>query len=141
MLIEKVKNINFQTLNHHLTIVVSNDVHESREKRGHGLPFHVPNDSIRALHSTNGLGHSFIFVPHDVDEGEVVHEAYHAVWTIMKFINATHENEIMAYTLTFIVREIYKTLNKYKQDTVPKVAKAVIKQELKEKSKKDLTKS
>ena len=113
---EKIKNINFQTLNHDLTIVISNDVHKSREIRGHILgPTDLPPENIRAMHSTNGLGKSFLFIPHDADVGEVAHESYHCVWTVMKFINAQHENEIVAYALTFVVRSVHDTLKAYHQ--------------------------
>jgi hypothetical protein len=115
MLKEKEKKIRLQTLNHDLVIVVSNSVHDSRNKRGHVFGLHLPTENIRALHSTNGLGCSYIFMPYDADIGEIAHEAYHVCWTIMKFINAEHENEIMAYTLTFIVREVEKTIKAYKK--------------------------
>lgn len=49
---------------------------------------------------------AYIFLPLRYDIEYVTHESFHCVWHLMDYIGAEHENEIMAYHLSYLVQGI-----------------------------------
>jgi accessory gene regulator protein AgrB len=50
---------------------------------------------------------------HDPSVKTIAHEVFHVVWRIMAHIGATHENEVMAYHVGYLVHAITENLYKY----------------------------
>ena len=109
---EYTKHLIVKVLNHEVYIVVTGDVKESRIRRTRLLGDVDLHPHVRALFSSNGCGVSFIFLPLDCENYVRCHEAYHCVNEIMRFIGANHENEVVAYTLSYLIDEIDKFLEK-----------------------------
>jgi hypothetical protein len=49
---------------------------------------------------------SYLFLPTNAISNPIVHEAYHAVSNMFRWIEAAHEEEIFAYHLGYLVQEI-----------------------------------
>jgi hypothetical protein len=101
---ERSLNLTVQPFGYRVKVIVSNNVHLSAHKRIPGIQI---DDSWAACHCgiTNQLV-SFIFLPSNVTAGTIAHEVFHCTWHIMRQIGADHENEVMAYTLSYLVDEI-----------------------------------
>ena len=60
---------------------------------------------------------SYIFLPIRADSNQIVHESYHAICRIMRWIEAEHEEELFAYHLSYVVQMIVqdqkKAIEKY----------------------------
>lgn len=105
---ETVRTVIIQPYGYRLRIVVTTDLQQTIEKRHLNVP---PNIGAFHAYSPDSMC-STIFLPKEVGPGTVAHEAYHCVWNIMENIGATHENEVIAYTLGFVVEHVYTTLVK-----------------------------
>ena len=103
---EITKKVRFEIFPIDLIIVVSNDVKQSRSNRNKLLGV-IPHDHYSAFHYQCGTT-SYIFLKYDATPGIIAHEAFHCVWSIFEVIGAEHNNEVMAYTLWFIVNDIHK---------------------------------
>jgi hypothetical protein len=57
------------------------------------------------LYSTN-RARSYLFLHTDALSNQIVHEAYHTVSNIFRWIEAEHEEEVFAYHLGYLVQEI-----------------------------------
>ncbi len=55
---------------------------------------------------------SYLIFKIGADSNHITHESYHAVCTMFKWIGATHEEELFAYHLGYIVREVTKDQSK-----------------------------
>lgn len=105
---ERIKRLDIDPFNYRVYIVITSSVQLSAAKRG------VPvGDVVGAFHMTpdNGALTSQIVLPLDADPAVVAHEAFHCVWHIMQAIGAQMENEVMAYTLTYLITEILRFMN------------------------------
>lgn len=102
--------------NYTVTIVTSDNIHQSAEKRGI-----IATASWEAMHcgASSGL-FSYIFLPDKARADIIAHESFHCVWHIMKMIGAEHENEVMAYTLSYLVGEITAFIQNEKRPRRPK---------------------
>lgn len=88
-------------------VILTDDVNNSRSGRSHFLgPWReLPNTG--ACHSgMENEGRSYIFLPYELRVDYIAHEAYHCIVRILEYIGASHEEEIVAYFLGYIVREI-----------------------------------
>jgi hypothetical protein len=52
--------------------------------------------------------YSYLVFKMNADSNQITHECYHAVSTLFKWIGATHEEELFAYHLGYLVREVTK---------------------------------
>jgi hypothetical protein len=83
------------------------------DKHGFAESSHKIKESMYACHLFNSdKKDSIIFLPIDTGLGTAVHESYHAVCRLFKYIDAEHEEEIFAYHLDYLVSEITKLQNK-----------------------------
>lgn len=76
----------------------------------------IKNDdrTVSAYHCSHpGEGTSWILYKHDPNIDTIVHEVFHVVWRIMKYIGADFENEVMAYHVGYIVKRITSNLFKF----------------------------
>lgn len=90
-----------------VTVILTDDVNNSRSGRSHFLgPWReLPNTG--AVHSgMENEGRSFIFLPHEFRIDYIVHESYHCIVRILEYVGASHEEEIVAYFLGYLVSEI-----------------------------------
>lgn len=102
---EKVLLIDFPQYAYTVKVVVTNNVYTSGVKHLPGQP--PPNELWFAFHTgVPGRSLSLIVLPLEAGVSTISHEAFHCVWEIMQHIGADHENEVMAYTLGYLVREI-----------------------------------
>lgn len=105
---EKLHKLDIAPFNYEVNIVLTENIADSRIKRNRTLGS-VSKDDLTgtvALHcAVHDKPISYIFLPFESDIGYVAHECFHCVWRIMKFIGAEHENEVMAYTLGYLVRQ------------------------------------
>ena len=93
------------------------DIKESMDKicdkHGFAASSHKIKDTMYACHLHNiNKKDSIIFLPMDVGLGSAVHESYHAICHLFKYIGAEHEEELFAYNLDYLVSEITKMQNK-----------------------------
>ena len=51
---------------------------------------------------------SYLIFKMEADSNQVSHECYHALCSMFRWINATHEEELFAYHLGYLVREVCK---------------------------------
>lgn len=73
----------------------------------------IKNDgrNVSGYHCSNPEdGVAWILLRHDPKIETIVHETFHTVWRMMKFIGAEFENEVMAYHNGYIVRKITDNL-------------------------------
>lgn len=63
-------------------------------------------NETEAFTSSSMNGYATIHLKPNAAIGTIAHEAYHAVVGMMKFVGATHENEVIAYHLGYIVDKI-----------------------------------
>lgn len=54
--------------------------------------------------------HSYLIIPYGCGAGTVAHEVSHAVWAMLKYIGAEAENEVQAYCIGHIVRNVTTAL-------------------------------
>lgn len=101
-----------------VTVIVSDDIHESARRR---IPDMEPNANWGAMTATvNSELHSLIFLPDNVASGTIAHESFHVLWHLMRHIGAEFENEVMAYTLGYIVEEVTLFVKGKKRKPRPK---------------------
>ena len=63
-----------------------------------------PSCTVKAFHyKVIDKPDAVIFYNPDTDVDTIVHEAYHGVYNMMKWIDAEHEEEVYAYTLGYLV--------------------------------------
>jgi hypothetical protein len=114
---ERTKIVKLVTYGYTVKVIVSSDIERSARKRGY-----LFLEGSYAQHSyTEGKPESVLFLPAVLDISLVAHESFHAVWRVMKFIGAKHEQEVMAYLLGHVVDEVYGLYTKKKK--VKKIAK------------------
>lgn len=99
---EVVRRIVVSPFNYTLEVVVSKSVQESAHKRS--IP--ITRNFAAAHCGAADQPFSYMFLPLDVPMSVMAHEVFHCVWHIMEIIGADHENEVMAYTLSFLIDEI-----------------------------------
>jgi hypothetical protein len=99
---ERTKTIIINPFDFAVKVIVSNDVHASAHKRGiqTSEPWHAMHAGV-----VNRLM-SLIFLPLKAGPDVVAHEVFHCAWHIMKSVGAEFENEVMAYTMSYLVAEI-----------------------------------
>lgn len=119
---ERTKQLDINPFNYTVIIVLTNDIQKSGAKRGVKL-----NPHVGAYHSAaaDGALASQIVLPFNTDWAIVAHEAFHCVWNIMHCIGAQLEDEVMAYTLSYLLAEIggfMKTRQKRRKKKVPRLA-------------------
>jgi hypothetical protein len=104
-------------------VILSNDPQTARKRRDKIFgQTYVRDASTRAMHSAlDEWPESYLFLEFNTDIGFIVHEAYHAVWRIMEFIGAKHEEEIMAYHLGWLTREIVRFISRTHDTSPPAV--------------------
>ena len=49
---------------------------------------------------------SYIFLKVGADSNQIVHECYHAISTIFRWIESDHEEEVFAYHLGYLVQQV-----------------------------------
>lgn len=114
MIIEKVKKINIKPFYYTVTIILTNNILESRKKRNNFLLESEIIEEPKGLHCDGGTLSSYIFLKYDSLSDVIVHESYHCICKLLKDIGAKHEEEIVAYLLGYITKEIVKFINKDK---------------------------
>lgn len=104
---QKTKIINLEPFNYEVIIVLTDDVQESAGQIAHAHGHDDDEWETDAMHvHPHGRALSYLFLPFDATASMIAHEAFHCVWRVMKFIGAEFENEVMAYTLGFLVGEV-----------------------------------
>lgn len=109
---EKVKKINIKPFYYSCTIVLTNNILESRKKRNNTLLECELTEEPKGLHCDGGTLSSIIFLKYDSLSDVIAHESYHCICKLMKDIGAKHEEEIVAYLLGYLTKEIVKFINK-----------------------------
>lgn len=105
--VEKVKSFDMDHFNYDVKVIVSNDPEGSRILRAKELgPYTRDTGTTAVTHS--GSGRSVIFLPFNACISYIAHEVYHVMWHAMKYIGAVHENEVMAYHIGYLTRDIAK---------------------------------
>lgn len=100
---ERIKRVDIDPFNYTVIIVLTNDLHASAHNRG--LHF-GPGVAAFHLGADEGMLASQIVLPPHADMAIVAHECFHCVWHIMHSIGAQMEEEVMAYTLMFLMSEV-----------------------------------
>lgn len=108
---EKVKKLTIEVLNHDVYIVLTNDVKTSRMKRNNILGPMDLHPNVAGICSATGGGRTYIFLHFKAQAKIIAHECNHACSSIMDFMGAKYEHEIMAYSLTYLIDEVYNFRN------------------------------
>lgn len=115
---ERVKKINILPFYYSCTVIITDNILESKRKRNNKLLECEITDEPKGLHCDGGILDSYIFLKHDSLSDVIVHESYHCICKLMKDIGAKHEEEIVAYLLGFLTKEIVKFMNKKDKSNV-----------------------
>lgn len=102
-------------------VYVSDDIRESARKVG--IETNVNWEALHAGAENRLL--SMIFLPEDAEPGTIAHECFHCVWHIMRQIGAEFENEVMAYTLTYLVTQVMDFAYRTKRTKASKITPRV----------------
>ena len=84
------------------SLVTSADrlVAQGKLTKGHGI-----DDTVAGFHvRMPNQGYSFIVLKLKSTINAMVHEVYHAVATLMRWIGATHEEELFAYHMGYVMQ-------------------------------------
>ena len=101
------KKINVNVFPYEVYVVLTTDVNEARKRRNK-IFGETSLDHAIAMHSSLHTGFSYLFLPYNCTPWVLCHEVFHTVWEIMHFIGAELENEVMAYLMSFLMKEINK---------------------------------
>lgn len=96
-----------------------NLVNEGKLSKNHDI-----DDTCGAFHvRMPNQPNSYIVLRYDARVGHIVHESYHCICTMFKWVGAEQEEELFAYHLDYLVDEIIKDQEKVKKvlDKVEKV--------------------
>ena len=111
LLKEKIKEVWFAPYEYLITVIITNNVLDSRTNRNEKLGeldkefFTKYTD---ALHNHNNSPEGHIFLNENVTFGTIAHECYHAISRMFQWIGAEKEEEITAYHIGYLVDEIEK---------------------------------
>lgn len=103
--IEHTFRFNIPVFLYSIKVIFSNNVLETRTRLNDKLG-KWPGSDFMAMHSDTGGGYSYIILPLTASGSLISHEAFHCVTAIMGFISADLEEEVVAYTLSYIVEKI-----------------------------------
>jgi len=99
-------------------VIITDDVNNSRSGRSHFLGPWEELPTTGAVHSGTHEGESYIFLPYEFRIDYIVHESFHAVSRIFEYIGASMEEELVAYFMGFLVKEI----SAFQKKTIDKMA-------------------
>lgn len=102
---EHVYAIELGNLGHYkIHFVFSNDILQSYLKRFEPLRGREYLETAAAMHQGTERGHSWLFFKESVGVSVMVHESWHAVYTMLSWAGIPIENnELIAYSLGYIV--------------------------------------
>jgi hypothetical protein len=129
MLVERKKSFNIDMFGYRVVIVLTNDIEGSVDKHANEFPPNVRFGNIakaQALHIFHPMRpFSMVILPFNADLSTVAHEAFHVVWRVMEFVDADHENEVMAYMLGYVIEHIGIFTKSVGQPEIPKLPQEV----------------
>ena len=105
--------------NYQVRIIFSENLMKSAKARGvYSTSDNFDNADAFVSHLKN-TGMSYMFLPLDITEHGVAHEAWHVVYRMMHYINVNDlDDEIIAYHLDHLVEKIYRFKNKIQKPEV-----------------------
>jgi hypothetical protein len=75
-------------------------VTQGKLQKDHGV-----DDTVAGFHvRMPNQGYSFVVLKRKANINEIIHEVYHAIVTLMRWIGATHEEELFAYHLGYVMQ-------------------------------------
>jgi hypothetical protein len=106
------KTVKFDLFSRYMVHVVFTDSLEtSFRKRYPTSPFEWASEAQGFHVKPSARGHAHIFLPHNVIEGSVAHECWHAIREMLLnwiHANADLDNEVVAYCLGYLVGKVYE---------------------------------
>jgi len=113
---ENVLTLKIAPFNYKIYVILSDNVEDARVRRSYLLGPYTPDGSTAGLHYGRvDLPISYVFLPYCSDIGYVAHETYHCICNIMEWAGARHEEEIVAYMMGYLVREITRFIGKHSE--------------------------
>jgi hypothetical protein len=106
--------LNIEMYRHMLHVIVSESPFEAHNKF-----FSVPprNEPFRACYFDMPNSHSALFLPLDVEPGEIAHECAHIVQNTFREIGAGYqEDELTCYYLGWLVEKVTNFVEKAKKE-------------------------
>lgn len=102
----------FPPYGYRIYLVLSSDIRQSAKllKKRHDIDISddMMSPQMGAFNTyKDGKNFSVVVLPIDATVREIVHECHHAVRRMFKFLHATEEDELFAYTLDYLVGEVY----------------------------------
>ena len=130
MLEEKIKTLDLKPFPYDLKFIVTSSVMESERKLRAKLKDHSPAKSnartgAMAMYDRN-LTTMYIIMPYKCDVGYIAHESWHIVRALLTYVNATLDNEVVAYYLGWITREATRFNFKVTKDREKKAESVAI---------------
>jgi hypothetical protein len=106
---DKKKTVDMGPMHYRVHLVMTDDVLKARRKID-SLVGEYDGEPVLAMHSYDDedMEQSWIILPHRANPGLIAHEVFHAVMRIFRCMNAEMEEEVFAYTLQFLVKEVIK---------------------------------
>jgi hypothetical protein len=123
---EYTKKLVVQPFGFQLNLVLTDDIAESHNKRKKAIGPYGETINISALfvgHNVRPL--AYVFLPVNPCISLVVHEIYHAIVHMLDFVGAKHDEEVVAYYLSFLVVGVCEFAAKVEEISteVPKIVK------------------
>lgn len=106
---EQEYKIDFPIFGYEFICVYTDSIQISRDKRNVvlGALEDKLSEDVDGLHSNNkSISSSFVFFTPFTSVGVIAHEIYHAIRTMLDWIGAKEEEEVVAYHLSYSLDEI-----------------------------------
>jgi hypothetical protein len=97
----------FPPYNYHIYVIFTEDLIETAEKladQGHLTRNHGVDDTTDGFHvRMPNQSFSYIVLKYNTNINQIVHESYHAITNMFRWLSAGHEEELFAYHLGYLV--------------------------------------
>ena len=89
--------------------------------KNHGIDDTTDGFSVRMPNQS----YSFVVLKYNASINQIVHECYHAVCNMFRWVSAEHEEELFAYHMGYLVREVCRDQEKV-QKKLDKMVESVV---------------
>lgn len=113
-LVEFTKTVKMAPYPYKVRVIVTSDVNQSIINRPRLVGPHERDPEIEAMRCEDVRlkGISYLFIPFKLSIGDLAHEAYHAVRSMLRYIaTESEEEEVVAHHLGHLFAASYKHLN------------------------------
>ena len=106
-MIERKSKITLPLYNYRIYVIFTDDLVGSATKlvkEGKLATNHGVDNTVDGFHVRLQTNYSYIVLRYKARMNDIVHESYHAIATLLRWIGAEHEEELFAYHLGYVVQ-------------------------------------